>query len=75
MRHEKTRAQALDKVFSIQSPYGIKNNQLIRDLDIVDMKNLTQARRHLKDLMKRGGLWNRRLRAEAGRVVEKWDAR
>ncbi|MFC2142696.1 hypothetical protein ACFLR7_07170, partial [Acidobacteriota bacterium] len=67
--------QALNKVFDIQSPYGIKNNQMIRDLGIVDRKNLTQARRHLKDLMKRGGFWNRRLRAEAGRVVEKWDAR
>jgi hypothetical protein len=75
MRHENTRDQALDKVFGIQSPYGIKNNQLIRDVAIVEMKNLIQARGHLKDLMKRGGFWNRRLRAEAGRVLEKWDAR
>jgi len=75
MRHETTRNHALDRLFGIQSPYGIKNRLLIKDIGIVDRKNLTQSRGHLKDLMRRRGFWNRRLRAEAGRVLEKWDAR
>ncbi len=75
MRYEKTRIQALSKVFNIQSPYGIKNGLLIRHIGIVDRKNLTQAREYLDGLTKRRGFWNRRLRGEAARVLEKWDAR
>lgn len=74
MRYEETRTQALDKLFEIQSPYGIYNRQLIRHIGIVDAKNLAQARESLLGLTKRKGFWNRRLRGEATRVLEKWDA-
>ncbi|MGB2907097.1 MAG: hypothetical protein WBB73_08345 [Candidatus Aminicenantaceae bacterium] len=75
MRSEATRNQALNKLFDIQSPYGIKNGLLIKHVGIVDRKNLSQSRKHLHSLTKRGGFWNRRLRGEAARVLEKWDAR
>jgi hypothetical protein len=75
MRHERTRTQALDRVFGIQSPYGIKNRLLIRDIGTVDRKKLSQARSYLSGLKKRRGFWNKRLRAEAAQVLERWDAR
>jgi len=74
MRFEKTGSIALDKVLDVQSPYGIKNKQLIKHIRMLGKKNLTQGRDHLIRLRGRSGFWNKRLRAEVQRVLEEWDA-
>jgi hypothetical protein len=73
MRCEETREAALQKVLDFESPYGIKNQRLIRQMQMIERKNLTPAKQHLRRLSKRGGFWNRKLRAEAARILEEWD--
>ena len=74
IQNPKTKKQALDRLLYIQSPYGIKNKLVIRHIGIIKEKKLLQAKEHLIELRKRGGFWNRKIRIEAKRVLESWDA-
>ena len=74
MQNPKTKNQALDKLLNIQSPYGIKNKLVIRHIEIIREKKLYQAKDHLIELEKRGGFWNKKIRAKARKVLEDWDA-
>jgi len=71
-RHERAKHVALAKLLSLQSPYGIRNGKLIKHIRLVEEKNLRDAGRFLESLSLRGSFWNRRVRQEAFRVLEKW---
>jgi hypothetical protein len=74
MRDEFTQRKTLNKLFKIESPYGIRNRVLRNHIKIVENKTLKEARNHLVLLSQRKSFWNRRLRKEASRVLEKWNA-
>ena len=74
MRFPDSRAQALDKLLNIQSPYGINNKKLRQHLSFVKQKKLTQARQHVTALRARKGFWNYSLRQTAREILENWDA-
>ena len=74
-KHEETRKQALDAIFSISSPYGLKNKLLRKHVQIVGEAAIREARDHLFALSQKKDIWNRRLRKEAGKVLEKLDDR
>ncbi|MGQ9801331.1 MAG: hypothetical protein ACUVRL_06685 [Candidatus Saccharicenans sp.] len=73
MRYERTRHVAFIRLLNLTSPYGIRNRRLIQHLQIVDEKNLREARPFLLKLAARKDFWNRRVRQEARRILEKWN--
>ncbi len=72
MRNERTKHVAFTKLFNLQSPYGIRNKSLLRNLGIVERYNLREARPYIAHLAERKDFWNRKVREEARRVTEKW---
>jgi hypothetical protein len=72
MRNERTRHVAFAKLFKLQSPYGIRNGKLIRHIRLVEARELRAADPYLEPLAQRKDFWNRKVRQEAVRVLEKW---
>jgi hypothetical protein len=72
MRYERTKHVAFTKLLSLQSPYGIRNKRLISHIRMVGEKSLLDARPFLESLARRKDFWNRKVRREAARVLEKW---
>lgn len=70
---EATRKRALDRFLRFQSPYGILNKRLRAHIQIVESRELRQAAGHLERLGRRKSWWNRSVRREARRVLEKWN--
>jgi hypothetical protein len=68
-----TRKRALDRFLRFQSPYGILNKKLRAHIQIVESKGLREAAGHLERLGRRKSWWNRSVRREARRVLEKWN--
>lgn len=75
VKHEETRKKALDTIFSIPSPYGLKNKLLRKHIQIVGEAAIKEARDHLFALSQKKDIWNRSLRKEARKVLEKLDDR
>lgn len=74
MRTERTKHVAFAKLFKLQSPYGIRNKALLRHIRIVEERDLRAAGPFLEPLAQRRDFWNRKVRQEANRVLEKWRA-
>jgi hypothetical protein len=72
LRSERTKHVAFTKLFGLASPYGIRNKALLRNLHIVERYGLREAAPYVKPLSERKDFWNRKVRQEAGRVLEKW---
>jgi hypothetical protein len=72
MRNERTKHVAFTKLFGLPSPYGIRNKSLLRNLRIVERYDLRGALPYIEPLAERKDFWNRKVREEAGRVLEKW---
>ncbi|MBC7348968.1 MAG: hypothetical protein H5U05_03245 [Candidatus Aminicenantes bacterium] len=73
MRFERTRHVAFIRLLNLSSPYGIRNRRIIQHLQIVEEKKLKEAGPFLLKLAARKDFWNRRVRQEARRIMEKWD--
>ena len=74
MRNERTKHVAFTKLFGLASPYGLRNKSLLRNLGIVERYGLTEAAPYVRPLSERKDIWNRKVRQEAGRILEKWRA-
>jgi hypothetical protein len=74
MRHERTKHVAFTKLFGLPSPYGLRNKALLRNLRIVERYGLREATAYIEPLAERKDFWNRKVRQEAGRILEKWRA-
>ena len=72
LRNERTKHVAFAKLFNLQSPYGIRNKKLIRHIRLVEGRDLRAADPYLEPLAQRKDFWNRAVRQEAVRVLEKW---
>jgi len=72
LRHERTKHVAFTKLFGRPSPYGIRNKKLLANLRIVEGHDLRDALPYIEPLAERKDVWNRNIRREAGRIVEKW---
>jgi len=72
MRHERTKHVAFTKLFGLASPYGLRNKTLLRNIGIVERYGLREAIPYIEPLAERKDVWNRKVRQEAGRVLEKW---
>jgi len=74
MRNERTKHVAFTKLFGLASPYGLRNRTLLRNIGIVERYGLREAAPYVEPLAERKDVWNRKVRQEAGRVLEKWRA-
>ena len=75
VKHPETRKKALDSLLSIPSPFGVKNKLLRKHIQLVGDASIKEARDHLDVLGQKKDLWNRSLRKEAKKVLEKFDGR
>jgi hypothetical protein len=71
-RNERTKHVAFTKLYGLLSPYGIRNKSLLRNLGIAEKYDLRDARPYIEPLAERKDFWNRKVRQEAGRILEKW---
>jgi len=74
MRDQNEKRIAFESLFHIQSPYGIKNKRLIEHIKVVEDKDLKEAKIYLEEFSRKKGFWNKKLRNDAQRVLEKWNA-
>jgi transposase-like protein len=74
MRDQRMKRPALETLFRLPSVYGIKNNRLIEHIKIIEDKDLKEAKPYLEEFSKRRGFWNKKLRKESLRILEKWNA-
>jgi len=74
MKDQNEKRLAFESLFHIQSPYGLRNKRLLEHIKIVDDKHLMEGKIYLEELSRRRGFWNKKLRIEAQRVLEKWNA-
>ena len=72
VKDESTRKKALNRLFLIHSPFGIRNKGIIEHIRMVGGKNIQEAKPYLETLEKRRSFWNRKLREAAAGVLEKW---
>ena len=75
MRSEHTKKRVIEELFSILSPFGIKNRILLENIEIIQDMDLEKARDRLMALSEGKFFWNKKLRRETTRVLEEWDAR
>jgi hypothetical protein len=73
-RDDELREKAMGRIFLIQSPYGIRNRRILEHIRMVEAKDIRAASPYLEILSQRKSFWNRSLREEAHRVLEKWNA-
>ena len=74
VRYEETRKKALDTLLSIPSPFGIKNKIIKKHIQLVGDASIQEARDHIFALGQKKDIWNRRVRKEAKKALEKLDA-
>ncbi len=67
------RDHILKTLFSIPSFFGIKNKLLIENIKIVEMKEVKEALPYIIPLSKRKNIWNKKLRTNTNRILEKWN--
>ena len=75
MRNEETEKRAIEELFSILSPLGIKNRILQENVKVAKEMDLEGARDKLAVLSGWKSVWNKRLKGEAVEVLKEWDAR
>jgi hypothetical protein len=75
VRDQRSKRFAFEALFKIPSPYGIRNKRLMEHLKIVEDKDLKEAKLYLEEFKNRRGFWNRKLKDESSRILEKWDAK
>lgn len=74
MQDETVRYEILQKLFSIPSPFGIRNKRVLENLGIVEKKEVKAARPYLIALIERKHFWNKKLRERAKGILENWYA-
>jgi hypothetical protein len=73
LKDNENQDNVLKILFSIPSPFGIKNKRLLENIRIVEQKDVKEAKPFIISLNQRKSFWNRKLRANASRLLEKWD--
>jgi hypothetical protein len=75
VKYPETRKNALDILFSIPSPFGIKNKVIRKHIQLVNEASILEARDYLVVLSQKKDFWHKKVREDARKVLEKLDAR
>ena len=73
IKDKDNRDYILKTLFSIPSPFGIKNKRLMENIKIVGQKEVKEVKPYIISLSKKKNFWNKKLRTNANRVLEKWN--
>ncbi len=71
-KDEHLRQAALARLLNIESPYGLRNKKLLRNMKLVEDMDLKDAWPYLKILGRRKNFWNKKIRESSSRILEKW---
>ncbi len=71
-RDEKTKREALETLFLINSPWGIKNKVLLGNISVVEDAELKDAKEFLVAISKKHFFWNWNIIRKAREVLDKW---
>jgi hypothetical protein len=74
VKFDSLRPRALHRLLALPSFFGLQNQALLEHLRIIKELHLTQARSLVAPLARRRLAWNKKLREEARRLLEEWDA-
>ncbi|MBD3414396.1 MAG: hypothetical protein GF421_08205 [Candidatus Aminicenantes bacterium] len=74
-RSESSQHRALQMLFSIKSPFGLRNKRLHQHIQIMDEQGVRSSKKHLIDLSEKKFIWNQNLRNHALNVLRKWNDR
>lgn len=74
IKDKDNRENILKKLLSIPSPFGIKNKSLLENIRIIEQKEVKEAQPYLQSLSERRNFWNRKIRAQTKRILERWNA-
>ncbi len=75
MKDKTQKDNILKKMLAINSPFGIRNKRLSENIKIMDQKEIKEAEPYLIALTKRKHFWNKKIRYQANRILEKRDVR
>ena len=75
VKQEESRKKALDALFAIPSPFGLKNKILKKHIQLVGEASIQEARDYIHALGQKRDIWHRKVRKEARKVLEKLDGR
>jgi len=75
LRSKDTTRRAIEELFSIFSPFGIKNKILLENVKITEELELKMARDKLAIISEWKSFWNKKLKGETLKVLEEWNAR
>jgi hypothetical protein len=75
VKNEQVRLAALEKLLYIESPFGLRNKKLLRNMRLLEEMTLREAWPYLKTLSRRKNFWNKKIREESNRILEKWGER
>lgn len=67
--------KALGRLFSMTSPFGLRNKILVENAKIIHEMEIKEARDTLTALSKKKFIWNKKLREEILNILQDWDAR
>lgn len=70
-RHQNSKQKALDMMFFLKSPFGLKNKKLHQNIQIMDELKVREAKNHLTSLSVKKFIWNKNLRKHASEVLKK----
>jgi hypothetical protein len=71
---ESTKKRMIEELFSIFSPFGLRNGILLENIRVIEEMGFKEARDKMITLSQQKSLWNKKLRGETLKVLEDWDA-
>jgi hypothetical protein len=74
-KNESILDKAVEKLFSVSSPFGLKNQILLENIKIIEEADLKEAEDILIAFSKNKFFWNKDLKREASKILEQWNER
>jgi hypothetical protein len=74
-KNESTLERAVEKLFSVSSPFGLKNQILLENIKIIEEADLKEAEDILMAFSRNKFFWNKDLKREASKILEEWNER
>lgn len=75
VRDANYRKIALEKLFSIRSPWGRNNKVIIENIILIENTKLEEAKEYLVSLSRKPFFWNKNIRKKAQEVLQNWNVR
>jgi len=72
-KDDNLRKKALEKLLSLKSPFGSKNQLIIQNLMAIEDNKIKGAQDYITSLSKRRFFWNKNVREKALEVLRKWN--